>query len=72
MVQFSELELSSDAMILLARQAEAQVQVCQELAEGIAKWQEPSALRPDLQNRLWAIADCRSGVIDQPTHHYSF
>jgi hypothetical protein len=27
-VRFSELELSSDAGILLARQAEAQVQVC--------------------------------------------
>lgn len=31
-VRFSELEMRSDAGILLARQAEAQVQVCQGLA----------------------------------------
>ncbi len=34
-VRFSELELSSDAGILLAREAEAQVQICQGIAECI-------------------------------------
>jgi len=37
-VRFSDLELSSDAGILLARQAEEQVQVCQGLAECIEEW----------------------------------
>lgn len=43
-VRFSELELSSDAGILLARQAEAQVQVCQGLAECIQEWREPGKI----------------------------
>lgn len=34
-VRFSEMELSSDAGISLARQAEAQVQVCQGIAQCI-------------------------------------
>jgi co-chaperonin GroES (HSP10) len=34
-VKVSDLELSSDAGILLARQAEEQVQVCQEIAHCI-------------------------------------
>jgi Transposase DDE domain group 1 len=37
-VRFSELELSSDAGILLARQAEEQVQVCRGLSECIKEW----------------------------------
>jgi Transposase DDE domain group 1 len=43
-VRFSELELSSDAGILLARQAEAQVQVCQGIAQCIQEWREPSKI----------------------------
>ena len=38
LVQFSDLELSSDAGILLARQAEDHLQVCQGLAACIDEW----------------------------------
>ena len=48
-VRFSDLELSSDAGILLARQAEAQVQVCQAIAECIAEWPEPSKITHSLE-----------------------
>jgi hypothetical protein len=47
-VRFSDLELSSDAGILLARQAEEQVQVCQGLADCIEEWREPSKIRHSL------------------------
>jgi hypothetical protein len=47
-VQFSELELSSNAGILLAQQAEEQVQVCQGLAECIDEWREPSKITHSL------------------------
>ena len=40
-VQFSELDLSSDAGILLARQAEEEVQVCQSLADCIRRVARP-------------------------------
>ena len=43
-VRFSELELSSDAGILLARQAEAQLQVCQGIAQCIQEWREPGKI----------------------------
>jgi hypothetical protein len=39
-VQFSDLELSSDAGILLARQAEEQEQICRGLADCIEEWRE--------------------------------
>jgi len=48
-VRFSDLELSSDAGILLARQAEEQVQVCQGLAEGIEEWREEHKIRHSLR-----------------------
>ncbi len=48
-VRFSELELSSDAGILLARQAEEQVQVCQGLAECIQEWREESKIKHSLR-----------------------
>jgi hypothetical protein len=48
-VRFSELELSSDAGILLARQAEAQVQICQRLAECMQEWREPGKIIHSLQ-----------------------
>jgi hypothetical protein len=48
-VRFSELDMSSDAGILLARQAEAQVQVCQAIAESIREWREPSKITHSLQ-----------------------
>jgi hypothetical protein len=48
-VRFSELELSSDAGILLARQAEERVQVCQALAECIGEWREPNKITHSLQ-----------------------
>ncbi len=47
-VRFSALELSSDAGILLACQAEKQVQVCQGLAECIEEWREPNKLTHSL------------------------
>jgi Transposase DDE domain group 1 len=43
-VRFSELELSSDASILLARQAEEQVQVCRGLSECIQEWRDPNKI----------------------------
>ena len=48
-VQFSDLELSSDAGILLARQAEEQVQVCQGLAECIQEWRDPNKITHSLK-----------------------
>lgn len=48
-VRFSDLELSSDAGILLARQAEQQVQVCQSLAECIQEWREENKIRHSLR-----------------------
>ncbi len=47
-VQFSELELSSDAGILLARQAEETAQVCRVLAESIEEWRDPSKITHSL------------------------
>lgn len=43
-VRFSDLELSSDAGILLARQAEEQVQVCRRLSECIEDWRDPNKI----------------------------
>ena len=43
-VQFSDLDLSSDVGILLARQAEEQLQICQGLAECITEWRDPQKL----------------------------
>ena len=40
-VKFSDLELSSDAGILLARQAEERLQVCQASADCIEDWRDP-------------------------------
>ncbi len=48
-VRFSELELSSDAGILLAGQAEAQAQVCQGLAECINEWRDPNKITHSLK-----------------------
>ena len=47
-VRFSELDLSSDAGILLARQAEEQVQVCQGLAKCIQEWRDPNKIKHSL------------------------
>ena len=48
-VQFSDLELSSDAGILLARQAEERVQVCQALAASIEAWRDVSKITHSLE-----------------------
>jgi hypothetical protein len=48
-VQFSELELSSDAGILLARQAEETVKVCQGLAACIEEWRDPNKITRSLK-----------------------
>lgn len=48
-VRFSDLELSSDAGILLARQAEEQVKVCQGLAECIQEWRDPNKITHSLK-----------------------
>ena len=47
-VRFSDLELSSDAGILLARQAEKKVQVCQAVAECIEEWRDPTKITHSL------------------------
>jgi hypothetical protein len=47
-VRFSDLELSSDAGILLARQAEQQQQVCQGIAECIEEWRDPHRITHSL------------------------
>jgi hypothetical protein len=47
-VQFSDLELSADAGILLARQAEAQVQVCEGIAACIEEWRDPNKITHSL------------------------
>jgi hypothetical protein len=47
-VRFSDLELSSDAGILLARQAEKKVQVCQAIAECIEEWRDPNKITHSL------------------------
>jgi Transposase DDE domain group 1 len=48
MVRFSDLELSSDAGILLARQAEEQVQVCRGLSQCIQDWRDPNKITHSL------------------------
>lgn len=47
-VRFSDLELSSDAGILLARQAEQQTRVCQVIAECIQEWRDPHKITHSL------------------------
>lgn len=47
-VQFSDLEMSSDAGILLARQAEERVQVCRVLADSIEEWRDPNKITHSL------------------------
>jgi hypothetical protein len=47
-VQFSDLELSSDAGILLARQAEEKEQVCRAIAQSIEEWRDPSRITHSL------------------------
>ena len=48
-VQFSELELRNDAGILLARQAEEKVQICQRLAACIEDWRDPHKITHTLE-----------------------
>jgi hypothetical protein len=43
-VKFSDLDLSSDVGILLARQAEEQLQSCQELTACIEDWRDPNKI----------------------------
>lgn len=40
-VKFSDLELSSDSGILLARQAEEKVKICDAIAKSITDWRDP-------------------------------
>jgi hypothetical protein len=47
-VQFSDLELSSDAGILLARQAEEKLHMCQGLSECINDWRDPNKITHSL------------------------
>ena len=47
-VQFSDLELSSDAGILLARQAEEKVGICRALAKCIQEWRDPNKITHSL------------------------
>jgi hypothetical protein len=48
-VQPSELALSTDAGVLLARQAEAEVQVCRGISECIPEWRAPNKIRHSLE-----------------------
>jgi hypothetical protein len=48
-VKFSDLELSSDAGILLARQAEARVKVCEGIAACIEEWRDPQKITHSLE-----------------------
>jgi len=48
-VQFSDLELSCDAGILLARQAEERIQICHHLAGCIEEWRDPNRITHSLQ-----------------------
>ena len=48
-VQFSDLELSSDAGLLLVRQADERLGVCSGLANGIQEWREPSKISHSLE-----------------------
>ena len=43
-VQFSDLDLSSDVGILLARQADENLEICQGLADCIEEWRDPTRL----------------------------
>ena len=43
-VEFSDLDLSSDAGILLARQAEERLQICLGLSECIQEWRDPDKI----------------------------
>jgi hypothetical protein len=49
-VRFSDLQLSSDAGILLARQAEETVQVCRSIADCIDDWRAPHKIRTACTN----------------------
>ena len=51
-VEFSELELSSDAGILLARQAEESLRLCSGLANCIEDWREPNKVTHSLEQLL--------------------
>ncbi len=48
-VEFSDLELSGDAGILLARQAEEQVKVCAAIAGCITEWRDPKKITHSLE-----------------------
>ncbi|MEM8639094.1 MAG: IS1380 family transposase [Cyanobacteria bacterium P01_G01_bin.54] len=48
-VKFSEVDLSSDAGILLARQAEERVQICQGIAQCIEEWRDPKKIQHPLE-----------------------
>jgi hypothetical protein len=47
-VRFSDLQLSSDAGILLARQVEEKVQVCRRIADCIEDWRDPNKITHSL------------------------
>ena len=48
-VEFSSLELSSEAGVLLARQAEERLKVCKGLANCVEEWRDPDRLRHGLE-----------------------
>ena len=47
-VRYSDIELSSDAGILLARQAEEKEQICQRIANCIDEWRTPGKIEQSL------------------------
>ena len=56
-VKFSQLDLSADAGILLARQADEKLQVCRGVADCIEEWRDPSkiehSLHPLISQRVY-------------------
>ncbi len=52
-VRYSDLELSSDAGILLARQAEEQEQICRGLAECIEEWRDKNKVTHSLHQLVF-------------------
>ena len=52
MVEFSDLELSSEAGILLARQAEERLKVCEGMANCVDEWRDPDKLTHSLEQLI--------------------
>jgi len=67
-VKFSELDLSADAGILLAHQAEEKLQVCQRLSECVEEWRDPNKIEHSLHQlisqRVYQLLGCYEDAND--------